>query len=120
MSDTGLRLTYDLKDTLTANRFVGLWRMATGFRKIYLFAVVAAGLAALSRSAVFYLLRYFVDDVLTGAQTVSGKSRGWRPESSAWRCCKVCSPLAWAGWQRKLQKESRAGCATIFTITSRG
>ena len=67
MSDAGSRLTYDLKDTLTANRFVGLWRMATGFRTIYLVAVVATGLAALSRSAVFYLLRYFVDDVLTGA-----------------------------------------------------
>ena len=65
--DTGIRLTYDLKDTLTANRFVGLWRMATGFRAIYLAAVAATGLAALSRSAVFYVLRYFVDDVLTDA-----------------------------------------------------
>ena len=65
--DTGIRLTYDLKDTLTDNRFVGLWRMATGFRGIYLAAVAAAGLAALSRSAVFYLLRFFVDDVLTSA-----------------------------------------------------
>ena len=63
----GIRLTYDLKDTLTDNRFVGLWRMATGFRKIYILAVLAAGLAALSRSAVFYLLRYFVDDVLANA-----------------------------------------------------
>ena len=67
MGDTGIRLDYDLKDTLTPNRFVGLWRMATGFRKIYILAVVAAGLAALSRSAVFYLLRYFVDDVLMSA-----------------------------------------------------
>ena len=65
--DTGIRLTYDLKDTLTDNRFVGLWRLATGFRTIYLVAVVATGLAALSRSAVFYVLRYFVDDVLTDA-----------------------------------------------------
>ena len=65
--DTGIRLSYDLKDTLTDNRFVGLWRMATGFRGIYLAAVVATGLAALSRSAVFYVLRYFVDDVLTDA-----------------------------------------------------
>ncbi len=67
MEDNGIRLEYDLKDTLTPNRFVGLWRMATGFRTIYIFAVVAAGFAALSRSAVFYLLRYFVDDVLAGA-----------------------------------------------------
>ncbi len=63
----GIWLTYDLKDTLTDNRFVGLWRMATGFRKIYILAVLAAGLAALSSSAVFYLLRYFVDDVLANA-----------------------------------------------------
>ena len=67
--DRGVRLTYDLKDTLTPNRFVGLWRMATGFRTIYIIAVVAAGFAALSRSAVFYLLRYFVDDVLAGADS---------------------------------------------------
>lgn len=67
MDDKGIRLAYDLKDTLTDNRFVGLWRMATGFRTIYIIAVVAAGLAALSRSAVFYLLRYFVDDVLSSA-----------------------------------------------------
>ncbi len=65
--DKGIRLDYDLKNTLTPNRFVGLWRMATGFRTIYIMAVVAAGFAALSRSAVFYLLRYFVDDVLMGA-----------------------------------------------------
>lgn len=67
MDDRGIRLAYDLKDTLTDNRFVGLWRMATGFRTIYIIAVVAAGLAALSRSAVFYLLRYLVDDVLMGS-----------------------------------------------------
>ncbi len=65
--DPGIRLTYDLKDTLSDNRFVGLWRMATGFRKIYILAALAAGLAALSRSAVFYVLRYFVDDVLMSA-----------------------------------------------------
>ena len=67
MSEIGIRLTYDLKDTLTANPFVSLWRMTTGFRAIYLVAIVAAGLAALSSSAVFYLLRYFVDDVLPGS-----------------------------------------------------
>ena len=85
--DPGIRLTYDLKDTLTDNRFVGLWRMATGFRKIYILAVFAAGLAALSRSAVFYLLRYFVDDVLANADlsvanTVGG-GRGYRSDAAA-------------------------------------
>ncbi len=65
--DADIRLSYDLKETLTDNSFVGLWRLATGFRTIYVFAVVAAGFAALSRSSVFYLLRYFVDDVLAGS-----------------------------------------------------
>lgn len=65
--DADIRLAYDLKNTLTDNGFVGLWRMATGFHAIYVFAVVAAGFAALSRSSVFYLLRYFVDDVLAGS-----------------------------------------------------
>ncbi len=59
-------LAYDLKETLTPNRFVGLWRMATGYRGIYVAGVLAAGCAALSRSAVFYLLRHFVDGVLPG------------------------------------------------------
>ncbi len=65
--DADIRLSYDLKNTLTDNSFVGLWRLATGFRTIYIFAVVAAGFSALSRSSVFYLLRYFVDDVLAGS-----------------------------------------------------
>lgn len=66
MKGSDIRLAYDLKDTLTANRFVGLWRMATGYRRIYVAAVLTAGFAALCRSAVFYLLRYFVDGVLPG------------------------------------------------------
>lgn len=64
MNQSDIRLSYNLKHTLTRNRFVGLWRMASGFRAIYLIAIVAAGLAAVSRSGVFYLLRYFVDEVL--------------------------------------------------------
>ena len=66
MAGSDIRLAYDLKDTLTAGRFAGLWRMATGYRGIYVVAVLAAGCAALCRSAVFYLLRYFVDGVLPG------------------------------------------------------
>ncbi|RME57176.1 MAG: ABC transporter ATP-binding protein, partial [Caldilineae bacterium] len=63
----GIRLMqeYDLKETVTPNKAVGLWRIMTGFRLIYLVAIVAAGLAALARTGVYYLLRYFVDDVLT-------------------------------------------------------
>ena len=72
IEDSDIRLAYDLKDTLTASRFAGLWRMATGYRGIYVAAVLAAGCAALCRSAVFYLLRYFVDGVLPGGGGFGG------------------------------------------------
>ena len=56
--------TYDLKKILTENKAISLWRMLTGFRLIYLVAIAGLGFAALTRAANYYLLRYFVDDVL--------------------------------------------------------
>ncbi len=58
-------ISYDLKNTLSKNRLVGLWRMLTGFRWLYLAATVAVGISALSKTLTYLLLRYFVDDVLT-------------------------------------------------------
>lgn len=56
--------SFDLKESVTKNRLRGLWRMMTGFRLLYLVATVTIGLAALAQSGMYYLLRYFVDDVL--------------------------------------------------------
>lgn len=40
----------------------------TGYRLIYLFATLSLGVAAISKTATYFLLRYFIDDVLgTGA-----------------------------------------------------
>ncbi|HRJ43363.1 MAG TPA: ABC transporter transmembrane domain-containing protein, partial [Caldilineaceae bacterium] len=64
MPDNSLRTTYDLQNVLVESKTKALWRMLTGFRGIYAIAVVAAGLAALGRTGVAYLLRYFIDDVL--------------------------------------------------------
>lgn len=64
MQDNSIRTTYDLQNILVESKVVALWRMLAGFRAIYLVAVVAAGLAALGRTGVYYLLRYFIDDVL--------------------------------------------------------
>ena len=55
---------FDFKTTISDNRLVGLWRMMTGFRLVYLGAVVGVGMAALLRTGNYLLLRYFVDDVL--------------------------------------------------------
>jgi ATP-binding cassette, subfamily B, bacterial len=51
----------DLKTTISANRLKGLWRMMAGYRGNYAVAVIAVGIAALSKTLTYLLLRYFVD-----------------------------------------------------------
>jgi ATP-binding cassette subfamily B protein len=54
----------DLKQTLSAKRLIGLWRLLGGFHWIYLVAIASLALATAARSATYLLLQYFVDDVL--------------------------------------------------------
>ncbi|WP_374689208.1 ABC transporter ATP-binding protein, partial [Promineifilum sp.] len=54
----------DLKSTLSKRRIVGMWRMITGYRAIYVGAFLCIGLAAICQTAFYYLLRYFTDNVL--------------------------------------------------------
>lgn len=56
--------SYDLKSTVASNRLVGLWRMMTGYRRLYLGAVVSIAAAAIARTSTFLLLRHLVDEVL--------------------------------------------------------
>jgi ATP-binding cassette subfamily B protein len=55
---------FDLKNTISNNRLVGLWRMMTGFRLTYLGATLSLGVAATAQTVTYLLLRYLVDDVL--------------------------------------------------------
>jgi ATP-binding cassette subfamily B protein len=55
---------YDLKETVSENRLVGLWRMLNGYRGLFVAATVAIGLAAVFQVGSFYLIRYFTDEVL--------------------------------------------------------
>jgi len=43
---------------------LGLWRMMTGFRGLYLWATLSLGVATLARTGTMLLLGYFVDNVL--------------------------------------------------------
>ncbi len=54
----------DLKSTLSKRRIVGMWRMLTGYRAIFVGAFLCIGLAAVCQTAFYYLLRYFTDEVL--------------------------------------------------------
>jgi len=56
--------SFDLKNAITNNRLVGLWRMMTGFRWFYMGAVGSLAVAAVARTSTFLLLRTLVDNVL--------------------------------------------------------
>lgn len=55
---------FDLKQVVSDNRLIGLWRLMSGFRLAYLGAAISIGISAISRSAFYFLLRYLIDDVL--------------------------------------------------------
>ncbi len=55
---------FDLKEVVSDNRLIGLWRLMRDFRLHYLGAAVSIGISAISRSAFYFLLRFLIDDVL--------------------------------------------------------
>jgi len=65
---------YDLKHIINQNRAVGLWRIMTGFRWLYLLAIVTIGLSALMRSTIYYTLGYYVDNVLSAEGNILRQS----------------------------------------------
>jgi len=64
MSISSEAANFDLKQALAPNRLQGLWKMMTGFRLIYVMATLSLGIAAISKTATYLLLRYFIDKVL--------------------------------------------------------
>ena len=53
---------YDLRHVVSAkSKAAGLWRMLTGYRWLYLIALISLALAALARVGTFYLIQYLVD-----------------------------------------------------------
>ncbi|MBN2501025.1 MAG: ABC transporter ATP-binding protein [Anaerolineales bacterium] len=56
---------FDMKAIISDNRLAGLWRLMRDYRWVYITAVASFGVAAIARSSTYFLLGYFVDDVLT-------------------------------------------------------
>lgn len=54
----------DLKATLAKRRIVGLYRLMTGYRWLYLGALVSVAAGALMRTYYYRLVQHIVDDVL--------------------------------------------------------
>jgi ATP-binding cassette subfamily B protein len=55
---------YDLKQALTENRLVGLWRMLQGYHWKYAGAIASLAVAATAKTLTYLLLAYFIDEVL--------------------------------------------------------
>ena len=55
---------YDLKNAISPNRLLGLWRMMSGFRLIYMVALICLAFSALAKTSTYLFLRQFVDNVL--------------------------------------------------------
>ncbi|MCB0197693.1 MAG: ATP-binding cassette domain-containing protein, partial [Anaerolineae bacterium] len=64
MQNSTIYPNLDLKRSLSNNRLVGLWRFMGGFHWVYLGAIISLGLATGAKTLSYYLLQYFVDDVL--------------------------------------------------------
>jgi ATP-binding cassette subfamily B protein len=56
---------YDFRQALSENKLAGLWRMLRGYRIRYVTATLSLAVSALGKTAMFLLLRYFVDTVMT-------------------------------------------------------
>jgi ATP-binding cassette subfamily B protein len=54
----------DLRQTISANRLISLWKLMQGYRLRYFAAIISMGLAAVARSSTYLLLGYFVDHLL--------------------------------------------------------
>ena len=57
-------LNFDLRQAITPNRLVGLWRLLKGYQLDYTFATILQGLSAYSKTLTYLLLSFFVDNYL--------------------------------------------------------
>ncbi|MBK7896161.1 MAG: ABC transporter ATP-binding protein [Candidatus Promineifilaceae bacterium] len=63
--------TFNLKETVVGNKFVGLWRLLRGYQLLYVIAIVCVGIAALAQTGIYYFLGYFIDTILPAENMLS-------------------------------------------------
>ncbi len=62
-------LEFDLKTALARHRIIGLWKMMSGYQSLYFIANISLGMAALSKTFTYLLLRYFIDNYFPPIET---------------------------------------------------
>jgi ATP-binding cassette subfamily B protein len=56
--------SFDIRENLSTNRLVGLWKMLSGFRLLYAGALASQALSAAAKTTTSLMLAYLVDHVL--------------------------------------------------------
>lgn len=54
----------NLKETISKNRLLGLWRLMKGYQGLYIGAIALLAVATIARTGISLVLRRFVDDVI--------------------------------------------------------
>src|SRR5574339_200369 len=57
-------ITFDFRDTIDKNHLRGMWKMMVDYRLPYAGATASLAVSALAKTTTYFLLRYFVNDVL--------------------------------------------------------
>ncbi len=55
---------FDLKKIARSSKLSGVWQLMSGYKRIYFAAIVAVAIATLARTGIYFLLAFFVDNVL--------------------------------------------------------
>ncbi|MEM8859680.1 MAG: ABC transporter ATP-binding protein [Chloroflexota bacterium] len=58
------QISFDLKRIANSSRLKGVWQLMTGYKRVYFAAVVAVAIATFARTGIYFLLAFFVDNVL--------------------------------------------------------
>jgi ATP-binding cassette subfamily B protein len=54
----------NLKETISKNRLLGLWRLMKGYQGMYIGAIALLAVATIARTGISLVLRRFIDDVI--------------------------------------------------------
>jgi ATP-binding cassette subfamily B protein len=54
----------NLKETVSKNRLLGLWRLMKGYQGLYIGAIILLAVATIARTGIALVVRRFVDDVI--------------------------------------------------------
>ncbi len=55
---------FDIRETISENKLLGLWNLLSGYRTIYFIATISLGFAAAFRSGIYLVLGRFIDAIV--------------------------------------------------------